>query len=153
MPVNRLPATLDKEHVDYEVLPHRRDVMAQETAEDTHTPGLAFAKSVVLEAGKRRVLAVLPASKRVNLDRAAAALGEHEVHLAGEDAMEKIFADCEVGAEPPFGNLYGLEVYVDPALAANEVITFNGGTHREAIRMRYEDFARLVKPEPAVLSE
>ena len=153
MASQRLTDSLREERVDYEVLPHRQDVTASETAQDTHTPGRAFAKSVVLEADGHQALAVLPSTKQLDLQRAKTVLEAELVTLADESKMKELFPDCEVGAEPPFGNLYGLPVYVDSALAENETITFNGGRHDEAIRLRYADFERLVNPVTADLGE
>lgn len=153
MTTERLTTSLEDKHIQYEVLHHRKDFMAQETAEDTHTPGWAFAKSVVLRAGDSHALAVVPAPARVDLEKAAGALGVSEVELADETTMGELFPDCEIGAEPPFGNLYGLPVYMDRSLSAKEHITFNGGTHDQAVRMRFVDYERVVKPTMADLTE
>jgi Ala-tRNA(Pro) deacylase len=142
---NRLLELLDDAAVEYEVIPHRPDFTAQRTAADTHTPGRQFAKTVVLEADGSYALAVLPAHHRVHFARLRELLGT-EINLASEQKVAELFPDCEVGAEPPFGNLYGLPVYVSPELAHDRYITFNGGTHHEAVRMRYADFERLVRP-------
>mgnify|MGYP001824247912 CR=1 FL=1 len=153
MSCERLFRALEESKIEYEVLHHERDFIAQETAHDTHTPGAAFAKSVVLEAGQRHALAVIPAPEHVDLDKAADALGAEEAELAAEERMAELFPDCEVGAEPAFGNLYGLAVLVDPALSENEFITFNAGTHEEAVRMRYADYKRAVRPMLAHITE
>ncbi len=143
---------LDEDGAEYEVIHHKTDYSALETAEDTRTPGWEFAKSVVLEIAGKNALAVLPAPARVDLAKLSEALGQGEVMLADEARMKELFPDCDVGAEPPFGTLYDLPVYVDPRLAEDEYITFNAGNHEEAIRMRYSDFARLVQPTVMALA-
>ncbi|MDJ0976749.1 MAG: YbaK/EbsC family protein [Planctomycetota bacterium] len=153
MSCERLFRALEESEIQYEVLHHKRDFIAQETAHDTHTPGAAFAKSVVLTTGERSALAVIPAPEHVDLDKAADALGATEAVLADEERMAELFPDCEVGAEPALGNLYGLPVLVDPALSENEFITFNAGTHEEAIRIRYDDYKRMARPMLAHITE
>jgi Ala-tRNA(Pro) deacylase len=153
MATERLTTALRQRGIAYEVLPHARDATASEAARDTHTPGAAFAKCVVLEADGRRALAVVPATRRIDLRRASVALRADLVTLADETVLEQLFPDCQVGAEPPFGNLYHLPVYVDPQLGRHERITFNAGRHDEAIRLRYADFVRAVEPRIADLVE
>lgn len=148
----RVKAFLREKHVGYEVVPHRTDYTAWETAQDTHTPGVEFAKCVVLWVDGRFAIAVLPAGHHVDLTKVAMALGATHVGLADEEELEALFPDCDVGAEPPFGNLYNLPVYVSPAMQGDEHITFNAGTHDEAIRMRFEDFVNLVEPRYVDLS-
>jgi Ala-tRNA(Pro) deacylase len=110
-----------------------------------HITGKEVAKTVVVRTGKETALAVLPASCHVNLTRLGKLTGS-EPRLASEAEFIDKFPDCELGAMPPFGNLYKLPVYVDERLAADEEIVFNAGTHRDAIRMRFEDFDRLAHP-------
>lgn len=142
---NRMMEMLADEGVDYEIVHHRLDFTAQGTAADTHTPGRAFAKSVVLDMDGDFALAVIPAHHKIDFFKASQIL-KMDVTLASESDIRELFPDCEVGAEPPFGNLYDLPVYVSPELTTNETITFNAGTHHEAIRMRYADFERLAEP-------
>jgi len=92
------------------------------------------------------ILAVLPAPNRVRLDKLAVEVGK-SVRLATEQEFSSLFPDCELGAMPPFGSLYNLPVYVDELLAADEAMVFNAGTHRDAIRIRYDDFVRLARPK------
>ncbi|MEX2215344.1 MAG: YbaK/EbsC family protein [Phycisphaeraceae bacterium] len=147
---SRLVEFLDQQQVDYEVIHHLRDFTAQRTAADTHTPGRAFAKAVIVIAdGARPAMLVLPAHQKVDLKRAASVLGAAEVTLADERQLRRWFPDCEVGAEPPFGNLYDVPVYVSPMLAADEEITFNGGSHDEAVRLPYRIYQHLVHPKIA----
>ncbi len=139
---NRLTEYLDATGVAYEIVHHRLDFSAQHTAADTHTPGRAFAKPVVLKTARGFVLAVIPAHLKIDFGKAHDLLGPDTV-LADEADIATLFPDCEVGAEPVIGHLYGLPVYLAPDFTEDAFITFNGGTHHEAIRMRYEDFAQL----------
>lgn len=150
--VNRTMSLLDAESVDYQILPHEPDYTAQETARHTHTSGWDFAKVVVIVTGDGYACVVLPAPRKLDPARAERHCRK-PVRLVAEDEMALLFPDCEVGAEPPFGNLYALPVYVSPELAAHERITFNAGTHRDAVRMRYRDFERLVRPAVLDLAE
>lgn len=142
----RLRSYLDEEKAPYEVIHHRLDYTAQEAAADSHTPGREFAKTVVVRMDGRWIMVVLSAHHRVNLEKLRVGLGGTECRLASEKEMASIFTDCEVGAETPFGNLYDLPVYVSPAISEARHITFNAGTHEDVIRMRIEDFDRLVRP-------
>ena len=139
---NRLTEYLDDSGVAYEIVHHKLDFCAQHTAADTHTPGRAFAKTVVLKTGQGYVLAVIPANRKIDFGLVHDLLG-HDTHLADETDIAELFPDCEVGAEPPMGHLYGLPVYLAHDFADDMFITFNAGTHHEAVRMRYDDFARL----------
>jgi Ala-tRNA(Pro) deacylase len=142
----RLRAHLEEHGVSYDVLPHRPDYRARTTAEDTDTPPQEFAKSLLLWVDGRYLMAVLPASRFMSERRLRNALGARELRLATETELETVFPDCQIGAAPPFGSLYGLETYVSPDLAAEDHITFNAGSHDQAVRIRYKDFERLAKP-------
>ncbi len=137
---------LDHEHVHYDVLPHPEAFRAVLMAHTLHSPIKEIAKVVVVKVAKRFVLTVLPASWNVDIRRLRAVFMTHHVRLATEDEIKGLFPNCELGAMPPFGNLYGLDVYVDQSLTEDEEMTFQAGTHSEAIRMRYWDFAALVFP-------
>jgi len=139
---NRLTEYLDETGVAYEIVHHRLDFSAQQTAADTHTPGRAFAKTVVLKTDHGFVLAVLPAHRKIDFGKAHDLLGP-QTHLADETDIAELFPDCEVGAEPPLGHLYGVQTYLSPEFADDAFITFNAGTHHEAVRMRYTDFERV----------
>jgi len=141
----RLKDFLDENPIPYSVMTHTTAYTAQGAAVTMQISGNELAKTVVLWAGEDMILAVLPAPNHVRLDKLAAELGK-PVRLASEEEFNNVFPDCELGAMPPFGSLYNLPMYVDESLAADEMIVFNAGTHRDAIRMRYEDFARLAKP-------
>jgi Ala-tRNA(Pro) deacylase len=142
----RLGQLFEREKVSYEIVRHPPGYTAQHVAAHTHTRGREFAKTVVLRADDRYVMAVLPAHRRVSLDRARETLGAGKVRLATEEELRRLFPDSEVGAEPPFGNLYDLPVYASPELAENERITFNGGSHEQCVRIRWADYERLVRP-------
>jgi Ala-tRNA(Pro) deacylase len=140
----RLSAFLEDRGARFETLRHRQDYTAQEAAADTHTPGREFAKVVIVRINDGYAMLVLPAHRQVDLLKLRTRLGGAEVALAAEDEMRNLFPDCDVGAEPPFGNLYGLPTYLAVALEDDEWITFNAGSHDEVIRMRFREFERLV---------
>lgn len=148
----RLHDLLEAHAVTYHVIVHRRDYTAQGAAADTRTPGRDFAKAVVLAADHSFIMAVLPAHHRVDLTKIKQGTHAHDVHLASEPDLARLFPDCEVGSEPPFGHLYGLPVLMSLSLAGEETITFNAGNHEVAIRMRMSDFCRLAEPTTMDLS-
>jgi Ala-tRNA(Pro) deacylase len=119
---------------------------AQDVAAAEHIPNQIMAKVVVVSADGALVMLVLPTSHRVDLAKVVAALGAKELYLVDEQDLTTAFPDCEVGAMPPFGNLYNIPVYVDQQLAEDGTIVFQAGTHTETIRMPYADYARLVRP-------
>ena len=141
-----LKTYLDRQWVHYDVLPHPEAFRATEIAHTLQTPEKEMAKVVIVKAQKQFVMTVLPASWNVDLHRLRTVLATHHVRLATEDEITGLFPDCELGAMPLFGNLYGLDVYVDQSLTEDEEIVFQAGTHSDAIRMRYWDFAGLVFP-------
>lgn len=143
---NRFTAFLEQQKVPYEILRHQKAYTAQEVAHAVHLSGKEVAKSVVAQADGKYLLIVLPAPHRVNLAALKQALNAKEVRLASEEEVMSLFPDCEVGAMPPFGNLYGLPVYVSRPLTEDEEIAFNAGTHTEAVKISYKDFQRLVSP-------
>jgi Ala-tRNA(Pro) deacylase len=143
----RLRNFLDEEKVHYAHETHRIAYTAQEVAAEEHVPGKMVAKTVVVKVDDGFALAVMPATARANLARLRSALGAREVRLATELEFTGLFPDCEVGAMPPFGNLYGVPVFVDAALTQDKEIIFNAGTHQDTIRMRYADFERLALPK------
>lgn len=146
----RLQRFLDGEHVGYEVRPHREEFTAQEVAAATEVSGRKLAKVVVVhEDGQHPMMAVLPAPCFVDLAALARVVGAGKVALAPEVELARLFPDCEIGAMPPFGNLYGLTVYVDACFRGVEDFYFQGGNHHEVVRMRYGDYERLVKPVTA----
>ena len=144
--LERLTSYLGEHHIPYQVQQHPQAFTAQELAAREHVPGRWVAKSVVILADGQKVLLLLPATPHVDLLQAAQALGAAEVRLAHEDEFAANFPDCEVGAIPPFGTLYGLPVYVDRSLTVDEQIVFPAGTHTTTLSLAYLDFARLVEP-------
>ena len=147
MPINKLREFLDNNKIKYEVIFHSPAYTAQEIASRAHVPGKELAKCVVLKIDNDLAMAVLPASAHVDTLALKARLGVESVRLATEFEFKDSFPDCEVGAMPPFGNLYGLPVYVEESLSRDVEIAFNAGSHRELVRMAYLDFVRLVKPQ------
>lgn len=146
--LDRVVELLRDAAVPYEHLRHHTDYTAQEAAQDTHTPGRQFVKTVVAIVDGTPVLALLPAPLVVDLDALRRALGATEVRLASEPEIAARFPDCEVGALPPFGPLFDVPVYSGMALAEDELATFAAGSHRDAIRMRYGDLRRLAGAVP-----
>jgi Ala-tRNA(Pro) deacylase len=134
---------LNEQHVAYSVIPHRPAYTAQEEAAAAHVPGRHWAKTVACVAGDRPILAVVPAPSLVDLDRLRTISGASDVRLANEREFERLDPDCEVGAMPPLGPLYGQPVFVDRSLSAGNEIVFDGG---DAIKVKYDDFARTVRP-------
>lgn len=151
MPLERLRKYLDEHHVHYELIPHPPTFTAQETAAVTHTPGKAMAKTLVVDINGQWAMVVLPATDQLDLARLRKVTGAAEVRLASEDDFKVLFDDCELGAMPPFGNLYDLPVFVDAHLREDEQIAFEAGSHHEMIRMPYADFERLVEPVVATM--
>ena len=142
---DRLEAYLREKQVPFEVRHHPRAITAQEVAASEHVPGKMLAKTVMVLADGKMVMLALPAPYQVDVDKAGKVLGV-EVRLAHEEEFENTFSDCEVGAMPPFGNLYEVPVYVEAALAEDETIVFRAGTHTDTMSVSYADFERLVEP-------
>ena len=140
---------LDEQHAPYAVLQHEEKFTSPEIAQSLHVPGREMAKVVIVQADGRLVMAVLPSDRYIDLTRFADATHAEMVGLATEEDFRRAFPDCEVGAMPPFGNLYGVEVLVDEALTRDTEIAFEAGNHHEAIRMTYRDYAELVQPKVA----
>jgi Ala-tRNA(Pro) deacylase len=146
---NRLEAYLRENQVPFQVQHHPRVVTAQEVAASEHVPGKMVAKVVMVLAGDEMIMLALPAPYQVDLEKVGTLLDAEEVRLADEEEFEGAFPDCEVGAMPPFGNLYDLPVFVEEALAEDETIFFRAGTHTDTMSVRYADFERLVEPTVA----
>jgi len=152
MPVQKLRDYLDQHDVEYVTISHSPAFTAQRIAEITRTPGKELAKTVIVKLDDQFAMAVLPASRRVDLDHLKHAVGAEEAMLASEDEFKRLFPDCEIGAMPPFGNLYDMGVYVAEQLAEDDEIAFNAGSHTELVRMAYKDFASLVTPQVVALT-
>lgn len=146
MPLEKLQEFLDEKGVKYVTIRHSPAFTAQEVAASAHIPGRELAKTVMVEVDGEMAMAVLPAPKRVDTDRLAEAAGAGSARVASEDDFEALFPDCELGAMPPFGNLWDLDVYADRSLEEDEEIAFNAGTHTELVQLPYGDFRRLVEP-------
>lgn len=146
MPANKVRAFLDSRGVKYVTIRHSPAFTAAEVAASAHVAGRDFAKTVMVWIGGHLAMVVLPASRRIVLHDLRELLESPEARLATEAEFRDEFPDCELGAMPPFGNLYGLPVFVAASLAAEPEIAFNAGSHTEIIKMAYADFEDLVKP-------
>jgi Ala-tRNA(Pro) deacylase len=142
----RLKDNLDEANIPYEVYNHALAYTAQEIAATQHVSGNELAKVVMLEADDQLVMAVIRGNDKIDLHTVEDSLGVHRARLAMEAEFIGRFPECEIGAMPPFGNLFGVKVYVDPALAKDEYIYFNGGNHVQTVRLKYKDFAQLAQP-------
>ena len=152
MLAKRLKEFLDSHKVKYVTLTHSTAYTAQEIASLVQIRGEEFAKTVIVRIDGAMVMAVLPASYHVDLPLLKAAAQGKKIALASETDFRDRFPECETGAMPPFGQLYGMPVFVDESLTRDKEIAFNAGTHHELIRLSYEDFARLVQPKVAKFS-
>jgi Ala-tRNA(Pro) deacylase len=147
MPSKKLKEFLDENKIKYVTIKHSSAYTAQEIASIAHIPGKDLAKTVIIKVNGKMAMAVLPASYKVSFEELKEFLGLSEVRLAYEQEFMDKFPDCEVGAMPPFGNLYGMDVYVAESLAEDEEIAFNACSHTELIKMNFSDFEKLVKPK------
>ncbi len=145
MPIEKLKRFLDENGVKYTCIQHSRACTAQEIAELAHIPGKELAKTVMILLGSQVGMAVIPASHLVDF-RSLSHVAGVPVDLADEGDFVELFPNCDVGAMPPFGNLYGLPVYVSETLAEDDRIAFSAGSHSEIIQLQYADFQRLVDP-------
>lgn len=152
MPVDRLRQYLEANHVKYVTVTHSPAFTAQEIAASAHVPGKELAKTVMVKLDGRMAMVVLPAPEKVSANRLKEVTGAREVELASEREFADLFPRCEVGAMPPFGNLWDLEVLADTHLREDEYITFNAGSHTELVRLAFSDFERLVHPRVAEIS-
>ncbi len=137
---------LEKEHIKFQIAEHPLAYTATEIAGSQHVPGKQMVKSVIVNANGKFIMCVLPAIHLVDFEKLKKAVGANDLRLADEEDLERLFPDYEVGAEPPFGHLYGLKVYSEKVLEEDEEIVFNAGTHTDVVRIKYADFKRLVKP-------
>jgi len=146
MPLSKLREFLDRNQIKYLVISHSVAYTAQGIAALAHIKGKELAKTVMVMIDGRLAMAVVPASFRVDLYRLKKYLGAGTVELASEQEFRGSFPDCETGSMPPFGNLYGMDVFADEGLADDKEIAFNAGTHRELVRMSFADFQRMANP-------
>lgn len=146
MSAERLKAFLDQNGIRYELIQHSPAFTSQEIAAAAHLSGRRLAKTVVVKIGSELAMVVIPGSEHVDLNRLAEITGRPTV-LATEEEFRSRFPDCELGAMPPLGNFYGMDVYVSEHVGQEDPIAFNAGTHRELIQMNYADFVRLAQPK------
>lgn len=152
MPSKKLKEFLDTNNVKYVSITHSSAYTAMEIAALAHVPGKDLAKTVMIKINGHMAMVVLPATHMIKMDLLKKAVGNENLRLASEQEFKDKFPDCEVGAMPPFGNLYSMEVYASSALKEDEEIAFNAGTHTELIKLSYKDFETLVKPKVAEIS-
>ncbi len=152
MPIRKLREFLDSHGVRYFVVSHSPAYTAQEIAASAHVPGKELAKTVIVTLDGKMAMVVLPASRQLDLELLGKLTGANKVELAGESEFSGLFSECEIGAMPPFGNLYGMAVYVSEELEDDDEIAFNAGAHTELLRLSYESYKRLVQPKVAKLS-
>lgn len=143
----KLKTYLDEHETPYEVLTHEEVFTSMQTAEKQEIPGKEFAKCVVIQYDGKYAMAALPSTHKVNLDKLAKAVKAKDVSIATETEFGKLFPDCDLGAMPPLGQLYNMPLWVDKALAKDEQIVFNAGSHTDTIRIKFKDFKYLANPE------
>lgn len=153
MTLDKLKEYLDNHGVRYLLMTHSLGYTSQEVAHSAHVPTDQLAKTVIVKIDGQLSMAVLPASHKVDLHLLREVTGAKRVELASEDEFAGTFGGCELGAMPPFGNIYGMDVYVSGLLTEQEEIVFNACSHRELVRMSYRDFAKLVRPKVIELAE
>ena len=146
MIAKKLKDFLDSYGVKYVAVQHSPAFSAQEVAASVHVPGQEMAKTVIVNVKGELAMAVLPANYHIDFHRLMDALRTSDMYLATEEEFQNRFPDCELGAMPPFGNLYGMKTYVAVALSEDEKITFEAGSHSEVITLDWADFERLVSP-------
>lgn len=147
MPAKKLKEYLDKEKIKYVSIMHSTAYTAQEVAASAHITGKELAKTVIVDLDGKMAMAVLPANRKIVLQDLREVTGSDEAKFASEDEFKAKFPECETGAMPPFGNLYGMDVYLAEALTHHDEIAFNAGSHTEVFRMKFADFERLVQPK------
>ncbi len=147
MPLSKLESYLREQDVSFNKIVHHKTYTAQRTAADAHISGKELAKTVIMKIDNRMCMVVLPADMQVDLGLLKMSTGAKFIRLATEMEFKDLFKNCEVGAMPPFGNLYDMPVFVAEALTKGVFIAFNAGTHSMLIQMKYADFARLVQPK------
>ena len=142
----RLQELLDAGGAAYEHHVHPDVFTAADTAASVHIPGSEMAKTVIVNADGLLRMAVIPANRMVDLRHLKFITRSENIHIASEREFRNAFPDCEVGAMPPFGSIFGMPVYCDVQLEHNEFIEFNAGTHHDTIRIGFHDFRRLESP-------
>lgn len=153
MPVAKVIEFLKSSGTDYEISEAPTAYTAQKTAEEAHVPGGELAKTVVVKTDDAFAMVVLPAPARIDFALLKGVAGAGNVELATEEEFAGLFPDCEVGAMPPFGNLYGMQVFVEEELTKDEKISFYGCSHSKLIRIAYGDYEKLVQPRAGKFSQ
>jgi len=138
---------LEQQKVDYQLLSHRPTFTAQQMAAEEHVPGQNVAKPVIVRADGKYLMCVIPACYKVDLDELKQQLKAKELQLASEEELAKLFPECELGAEPPFGNIYGIKTIIDKSLTQDKYLVFQAGSHEQALRVIYQDYEKLVQPQ------
>ncbi len=149
MPIKKLQQFLDDNHVKYVTVNHSPAYTAREVAASVFIPRRDFAKVIMIKVDGRVAMAVLPASRRIDIDKLRDATGATHIDIASENEFKDLFPTCETGAMPPFGNLYDMDVWIDNLLVEDDDIFFNAGTHTQLMQMAFKDYQRLVKPNTA----
>ena len=145
--IGKLKKFLKEKGIDYKTIKHDEAFTAQEIAAVTHVPGKETVKVVIVNGDDKYFMAVLPASYRIDTEKLKNILKVKKIKLSTEEEFENLFPDCEIGAMPPFGNLYDIPVYVDSTLTEDETIVFLAGNHKESIKIKYKDYSKAVKPK------
>ncbi len=148
----RIEEVLKGRGIRFELHHHPTAYTSQKLAQVEGVSGYDVAKPVIVKGDAGFAMCVLPAPKHINIERVAEALGDEHVRLATESEMADLFPDCELGAEPPFGSLFGLKTIMDPALRDDEYIVIQAGTHTDAIRLRREDWESICQPQIAPIA-
>ena len=151
MPAKRLKQYLDTHNIKYVSISHSLAFTALQIAKSAHIPSKEMAKTIIVKVGGQPAMVVLPAAYKMDL-KILSEVFDTSVTLADEPEFSRLFPDCEVGAMPPFGNLYDLDVYIAESVTERETIAFNAGSHSEVIKMAYKDFEKLVKPKLILLA-
>ncbi len=147
MPIKKIKNFLNEHHIKYMTIKHSPAYTALEIASVAHVSGKQFAKTVMVKIDGKMAMAVLPADERVDLACLKEIIGAHTLELATENEFHRLFPGCELGAMPPFGNLFGMDVFVAEEMSEAGNIVFNAGSHRELIQLSYKDFEKLVQPK------
>ena len=147
MALEKLTNYLDKKGIKYVVVRHSKAFTAQEVAASAHIPGKDMVKTVMVKVDDDIKMIVLPSTHDVDFEAIKDTFDAENVELASEAEFEDMFPDCELGAMPPFGNLFDMDTYVAEVLTEDEEIAFNAGTHKEVVKLNYKDFEDLVNPE------
>jgi Ala-tRNA(Pro) deacylase len=148
----KLTDMLKDQGVAFEMHKHPTTYTSQGLAQAEHVSGYEIAKPVIVKGESGFAMCVLPAPKHLDLNKAAAALGEKQVRMASESEMADLFPDCELGAEPPVGTLFGLKTIMDASLRNDEYLIIQAGTHTEAIKIKRSDWEKVCQPQTAPIA-